>query len=248
MAFPHFSVSRLRQWLDRSNESDDHKELAFASIDAFQHAIASAAPSTESLRVITEAAMHSRSLTWDVGLQLLARLGEDSDEARACIAKLAESSKMEQRRRSIQYISDRYPRPFCVTLLSKLLSDRSAKVRGFAAYRMELLNLKELTPLLQDAIKLEGNDEARFELEFALGLLRDNYYQCENAGQYKLILRCDRQFPPYKVWPGQISGKPITRASVEEHGISIAFEEMRRSTGYQTYSEMRRPWYTGTDG
>jgi hypothetical protein len=242
------SPDLIRQWVAQRHEASALKELAYEAIDAFERATGSNVSSIDSLHMLTAAAMHSRFVVWDVGLLLLARLGESNAMARSCISDLAHSKKMEHRRRSIQYITDRYPRSFCISLLSGLLADRSVKVRAFAACRIERLNLRELTSLLENTFEQESNNEARFDFEFSIAMLRNNYYENENANGYSLVLRCDRLFPPIHYWPGRIAGELVTRDSVSTHGISLAFDEMRRSTGHESTSAVRRPWHTGTDG
>ncbi len=245
MTYPEPSPNSLRQWVTQRHEPSELTDVAITAIDAFEDAIASVIPSSEPLRVLTAAATHPRIVVWDIGLMLIARLGETKDEARRCIVELAQSKKMEHRRRSIQYITDRYPRSFCLTLLSELLADRSAKIRGFAACRIERLNLRELIPLLENVCERETHTDARFELDFSLAMLRNDYYEYENANGYTLVLRCDRLFPPVHHWPGRIAGELVTRENISKHGISIAFDEMRRSHGHEA---VRRPWHAATDG
>ena len=237
------SPESIRQWLAQRPDASEFRNLALEAVDAFELVIASATPCVEAMDKLGCAAMHSEFVIWDVGLLLLSHLGESQSDARSRIAELAHSRKMEHRRRSIQYISDRYPSSFCRSLLSELLCDRSAKIRGFSASRIERLNLREMIPTLEVALQQESHAGARFEIEFSLALLRDNYFEYENTNGYTMVLRCDQLFPPVHHWPSHIAGERVSRDTVGRHGIPVAIEEMRQSSVIQAVNATRRPWH-----
>ncbi len=236
------SPESFREWISHHNERPELRELALDTVDVFEQILLSSPPSSELTGKLADAAMHSHQIVWEIGLSSLLLLGESRDDARSFIAEMAHSRKMEHRRRSIRYLTDRHPRSFSIAILSTLLQDRSGKIRGFAAGQIERLNLRELIPVLERAVEQESQRTVRFEIELSLALLRRNYFEYENTHGYALVLRCEQLFPPVHYWPGRIAGEPVSRDAVARHGIAIAFDEMRRNSGQQAVNTIRRPW------
>jgi hypothetical protein len=213
------SPASFREWLASRHEPDTLKHVASQAIDCYESA-ASLPDGESDIHDLFEAAIHKRFVVWEVGLPLLSRLAERSAPARKKIETLTQDKKMELRRRSIQYLNDFYPRNFCIAVLRKLLSDRSAKVRGLAAHRIEGLDLSELQSDLEQALLTENNEVAHFELEYSLCLLRDSYYEMDNSG-YCIALRQIDSGPPLTTWIRQFEGEPLTARRVRELGVDV---------------------------
>jgi hypothetical protein len=229
------SPQSYRKWLESRQEPRELKMIAVRAIDAFESLSHDQMAIEEALDCLYFAASHSRFVVWEVGLPLLARVAEQSQDARARILELAREPKAENRRKSIQYLSDGFPRTFCTAILDELLTDRSAKVRGFSAGRCCSLALNELIPSIAAARSIEKDPTAQFELDFAFYLMRDNFFEYENANGYNLVLNFPEEYPSRQVWPGQISKEMVSRDGVE--AIRNRFRALHFHLGVQ-----RRPW------
>ena len=179
-------------------------------------------------------------------LPLLAQIAEHSEDARAKILNLAHDRKSENRRRSIQYLSDGFPRKFCIALLAELLMDKSARVRGFAAGRCCGLALNELLPSIAISRATEKAQTTKFELDLAFHLMRDNFYEYEDCNDYNIVLNFPEEYPARHVWPGQVTKDMVLSEGVEAVRSRIRAENV--SLGI-----LRRPcasifeaviWYT----
>lgn len=224
-----------RSWIDSRHEPVELKRVAYRAVDCYEQLASGDHQDEQTLDELYEAACHPRFVVWDVGLALLFHLSETSTWARRRIEAMAGESKAELRRRSFQYLSDDFPRTFCVKLLSGRLADRSAKVRGLAASRIETLGLRELLPHLEEALAKERNDATRSEMKFAMGLLRDNYYERENNG-YALVLRNGDRGPGGTVWISQFRMEPLSAERVREIGIDVIRNEV---LGHERHQPIR---------
>jgi hypothetical protein len=232
--YPPTSQS-YREWLQSRHEPPELKMIAVRAIEAFESITNDRESSEEPLDHLYCAASHSRFVVWEVGLPLLAQIAEQSEDARAKILDLARDRKSENRRRSIQYLSDRFPRKFCVAILAELLTDKSARVRGFSAGRCCGLALNELLPSISMARSIERDQTAQFELDFAFHLMRDNFYEYEDRNGYNIVLNFPEEYPASHVWPGQ-----VTKDMVLTEGVAA----IRSRVGAENVSLgiLRRPW------
>lgn len=233
----HRSPEDYRSWLAGRHESEDLKAIALRAISLYVRAKEEPNSSDQFLDELLTAAAHPRFVVWEVALPLLAELAECSAASRTRIRALASNKDSELRRRSIQYINDNYPRDFCVDLLRLMLTDRSSRVRGFAAGRIESLNLVELLPLMDEALSREKNAATRFEIEFSMCLLRDNHFEYDNHNGYNLVLRFADNWPRQIVWPGG-----LTREEVRAVGVDCIRDQVRESPGFKDWIADGRPW------
>lgn len=224
-----------REWLDSRSEPPELKIIAVRAIDAFESITHDRETIEEPLNDLYLAASHQRFVVWEVGLPLLAQIAEHSKDARAKILNLAHDRKAENRRRSIQYLSDGFPRTFCTAILAELLMDKSARVRGFTAGRCCALALNELLPSISMARAIEKDQTAQFELDFAFHLMRDNFYEYENSNGYNIVLNFPEEYPARHVWPGQVTKDMVLIEGVEAVRSRIRAENF--SLGI-----LRRPW------
>lgn len=166
----------LADWLRHRNEPESLKAIAYSAIDSFR-AIANGTISHRgSLDSLYLAACHPRFVVWEVALPLLAKLGELDKHAREKIFALSHESKAELRRRSIQYLNDCYSRSYCVKILSRLLTDRSPKVKDAVAGRIACLNLTELLPAIEQALAEEKDVKVQWCYTHIMSLMRDGYH------------------------------------------------------------------------
>ena len=224
MPFSHATPDSFRSWIDGRHESAELKQIARDAVGDYESAVANP-EALEFVHRLYEAATHSRFVVWEVGLPLLSQLAASSNLAQQKIQLMTTERKSELRRRSIQYLDDYYPRSFCLDLLQPLLRDRSAKVRGFAASRIEGLGLVELLPDLETALQLEKNKIARFELEYSFGMLRDGYFEMDNSG-YCLAIRNAESGPGGAVWIRHFRKAPLSADRVRELGIDTVCREV----------------------
>lgn len=163
-------------WLNHRSEPTSMKDIAHSAIDAFKTCSNRTKFCDGQLDTLYLAACHPRFVVWGVGLPLLAKLAETNRHAREKIVELSRESKAEFRRRSIQYLNDRYPRLYCVSILSRLLIDRSAKVKDVVAGRIACLNLTELLPSIEQALAQEKEPAIQWSYAHVISLMRDGYH------------------------------------------------------------------------
>lgn len=224
-----------REWLGSRSEPPELKIIAVRAIDAFESITHDRKTIEEPLIDLYFAASHPRFVVWEVGLPLLAQIAEHYEDARAKILNLAHDRKSENRRRSIQYLSDGFPRKFCIALLAELLMDKSARVRGFAAGRCCGLALNELLPSIAISRATEKAQTTKFELDLAFHLMRDNFYEYEDCNGYHIVLNFPEEYPARHVWPGQVTKDMVLSEGVEAVRSRIRAENV--SLGI-----LRRPW------
>lgn len=182
-------------WLQRRTEPATLKAIAYSAIDAFRSFHSGTINRNGSLDTLYFAACHPRFVVWEVALPLLAKLSETDKSAREKIFALSQVGKAELRRRSIQYINDRYPRSYCVSILSRLITDRSAKVKDVVAGRISSLNLTELLPAIQHALAQEKDPKIQWCYNHALSLMRDGYHYDIREKDATLWLYYPEQYP-----------------------------------------------------
>lgn len=149
----------------------------------------------KAIETLYQSAVHSRVVVWDVGLALLAKLSETDASARGKLLELSSDRKAELRRRSIEYLCDRHSRAFCVSILQRLLADRSAKVRDLAASRVVSLNLHELQTPIRKALEAEENATVQWSFHHALALLENGYHYDDSKETPTLWLYFPDKFP-----------------------------------------------------
>jgi predicted transcriptional regulator with HTH domain len=182
-------------WLERRSEPASLKAIAYSAIDAFRNIHSGTITRDSSLETLYFAACHPRFVIWEVALPLLAKLSEADKSAREKIVALSHEGKAELRRRSIQYMNDRYPRSYCVSILSRLLTDRSAKVKDVVAGRISSLNLTELLPAIEHALAEEKDAKAQWCYNHVLSLMRDGYHYDIRDKDATLWLYYPEQYP-----------------------------------------------------
>jgi hypothetical protein len=182
-------------WLQRQNEPATLKAIAYSAIDAFRTFRGGTIARDASLDTLYFAVCHPRFVVWEVALPLLAKLSETDKSAREKMVTLSHEGKAELRRRSIQYVSDRYPRSYCVSILSRLLTDRSAKVKDVVAARILCLNLTELLPAVEHALAQEKDTKIQWCYNHVLSLMRDGYHYDTREKDATLWLYYPEQYP-----------------------------------------------------
>lgn len=224
MPFPPLTADEFREWLERRHESDDVKRLAARAIDNFELVSDGGRNAVGALDELAVAAAHPRFVVWEVALPLLSRLAEVHAPARVHLQAMSQARTAEVRRRSLQYLGTAHPRSFVKNLLVKLLGDKSAQVRGFAAGRVEQLDCGELLPALDAARSQETNVKARFEITYAAALLRDGFHEMHEHGYCVAV----RTAPGVAVWIRQFAGNPLTPQRLAELGIAYLQAELRK--------------------
>jgi len=73
-------------------------------------------------------------------------------------------------------MNDRYPRSCCVSILLRLLNDRSALVKDAVAGRIACLNLTELLPSIEQALVREKKLAIQWCYTHVISLMRDGYH------------------------------------------------------------------------
>ena len=209
------SSQSFRDWLDSRGDPPELKMIAVRAIDAFESINHDPNDTEQPLNHLYAAASHPRFVVWDVGLPLLSQIAEKFEDARAKILKLASERKAENRRRSVQYLSDGFPRSFCVAILAELLKDKSARVRGFAAGRSCSLALNELMPSISMARAIENDRTAQFELDVAFHLMRDNFYEYEDSNGYHIVINYPEDYPARHIWCTQVTREMVANEGLE---------------------------------
>lgn len=225
----------LRDWVEQQAASSDQTSIAMEAINACRQFVTTSERADQCLDSIQTAALHPQFVVWNVGLYLLARLAEDDARALTKIQEMAVHRLREYRRRSIQFLSDRYPRSFVVNLLTRLLKDRAASVRDAAIGRVCSLALTEVIPELASAQGSEPDTEVRWCLAFTEQLMRDNYCEYENENGYNIAFYYPELCPAITVWPGQ-----VTRADIDREGLDVIRDRVK--TDRVDILESRHAW------
>ena len=182
-------------WLQHRSEPATLKAIAYSAIDAFRTLQKGTITRDGPLDTLYLAARDPRFVVWEVALPLLAKLSETDKAAREKIVALSHDGKAELRRRSVQYMNDRYSRSYCISILSRLLTDRSAKVKDVVAGRIACLNLTELLPAIEQALAQEKDAKVQWCYTHVMSLMRDGYHYDIRDKDATLWLYYPERFP-----------------------------------------------------
>ena len=210
-----FESSRYREWLKHQKAPEELIAESSQAIADYDTIAASPKDTATPLERLSTAAMHSRFVVWDVALALLSRLAATLPAARDHILKMSHSSRLQIRQRSMLYIGG-LPSDFCAELVGRLLSDRSAKVRSYAATKIECLDLTQLVPNLDGAADKETDAQAQEIMQLNASLMRQGYVEY-NEPFYSISVRVS---PGYRTSIRYFRGELLTSESVQRIGVS----------------------------
>lgn len=113
----------------------------------------------------------ANTLSW-----IICALTEEYPDTIYIIQELIESKRAHSRARAVMSLSPRLEGSLLTTILEKLLSDRSKKVRQMAADWIGRNQQVRFTHLLQDCLIREQDQELKLLLASELSLLSDGYF------------------------------------------------------------------------
>jgi hypothetical protein len=174
-----------------------------------------------------EAARSPYFVAWDIGLELLCRLAARHQAARDAMSNLMNSARSPVRSRILGAVHDRLPKQFCIDLVNRGLADRSKRVRGAAADCCRRFILREMLDALSQVASRETDAGVKFELEYAMGLIRDEYFvYARPDGTRAFVVRISDGYPPALLYP--VPGYCAV-ADIEGRGPAAVAEEIRRA-------------------
>jgi len=222
-------VSDYREWVHQRRDDRQKKVLAERALDTFEALAACDAVPADRLTPILEAAAAPHQVAWEIGMHFLCRLGARHEPAREAMRGLMRSRKAEVRARLLGAVHDRLPKEFCIELARRGLADKSKRVRGVAAIVCRCFILTEMLDDLRQAASAEADPAAKWEMELAVGLIRDTYFVYPRPdGSRAFVVRLSDGCPAEMLWPGP---GWCTPADIDRRGPAAVAEEIRRVSG-----------------
>lgn len=217
-------TTETRNWLAHQKASPDQIRMASQAIDDYEAVFASPGDSALELARLNNAALHPRKVVWEVSVTFLAALAAKHPAAREYLNAMSMSSKVRIRERSI-YILGGLPRDFCLDIVGRLLSDRSAKLRCYAATRVECLDLTELQPELRGIADREKDSKTREAIRLLADLMEHGFIE-NKTPPYSILVRV---IPGYHVSTTTHGNQRLTPALVEQIGIKTIRDKLAGS-------------------
>ena len=218
--------SLYRYWMKKAKCSDADRRIFISACEAFDAAYTHDYSDVISIEPIIRAARHSRKDVWEAGTLMLTQLAHTNMIARIAISNMANDKLAANRSRALFYLSDQYPREYCLDLLNVGVRDKSFSVAHVAAWKALELNLGELAEPISDRLKTVKKSIVRFELEMIVGLMRNGVYEYYNENGYTIVVSFPTRCPNLIVWPGcvaegelQALGLAEIRKRIEESGL-----------------------------
>lgn len=110
-------------------------------------------------------------------------------EAQEAVLGLAQAGQLHCRVNALVALDSTTSESLCVSVISRLLMDKSSKVRALAGSKAMSFGIKSLIQNLDKAIKDEKQQKIRADLEWDRDLLRDDYI-VKNQGDGRVYVTC----------------------------------------------------------
>jgi HEAT repeat protein len=180
-----FSTATYRTWIREHLAEPKKQRLAIRALDAYDRIENADGIAASDIILIVHAASCPFVRVWEIGVELLNRLGVRHEEARNAILNMLRDRKAAVRFQAIAMLGlSELPHPFAASLIQLGLCDRSYQVRGTAAEAACQLGFAELIADLEASLTTEQHAVARQSLEVAVALLRDGYLVQRNRGKF----------------------------------------------------------------
>lgn len=185
--------------------------------------------------------MHSRfkDIYGAAGDRLI-QLSHYFPEALELLHQLTQSSKASVRLHAIQSIW-RYCPPMndAEKILCRALTDSSSQVRIFAAMRIDLLNLDNLVPDLENATENEKNSKIKSSMTHSLSMLRNGYALHPHEDKTSFTLWVKTVGGTTSSGPS-LSKAECTTENIEQIASKIRAEAIRMKSLGKTRSKLRK--------
>src|SRR5262245_15033408 len=144
-------------------------------MDAFERHRHRAAVSGEQLHALVVATRSRWLAACSMACRLLGKLACRQGAAQEAYREVLTSGRAKVRLEAIFWLHPEMPRPLLQDVLVQGLTDRSKHVRKQAARKCDLLNLREMVPVILRQAEAEADAEVKRELEYHARLIQDGF-------------------------------------------------------------------------
>jgi len=204
-----------RYWTERAKCSCEDRLALENACDAFEFLFDSTILDPKRLDAIAAAASHPRKTVWGTGTLMLSQLAQEHSVARDYLLQIASSKNGDLRLRSFAYLTDAFPRDFCLNLVLSRINDVSERIAHAACWTAIKLNLTELSPAIRARAASTKHAIRLLEMNMLADLLDQQFYEYYNENGYCLVLAFPEQFPTGVIWPGGIKEGDIADLGLE---------------------------------
>jgi hypothetical protein len=173
-----------------------------------------------SLNSVLRAACSSRAPLFNTATHFLRDLSAHYPEASEALLIMSNDKHWYVRSNALLSLGHGTPKDIVLATLKRGLQDRSASVRGVAAWQAQSLRVRKVVPDLENQLAVETHSGAKYSIDFHLRLLRDGYF-LESRGREAPFI-----WIPTK---DGIHGSSIPQEDIDTKGIQVIIAEIRRN-------------------
>ena len=173
-----------------------------------------------SLNSVIRAARSSRAPLFNTAIHFLRDLSAHYSEVSEVILTMSTDKHWYVRCHALLSLGQGTPKDIVLAILKKGLQDRSASVRGLAAWQARSLRVLKLIPDLENHFAIEPHPEVKYSIEFHLRLLRDGYFLERQDGETPFIW--------IPISDG-IRGCSVSQEEIDTKGIPAIISEIRKN-------------------
>ena len=175
---------RLRQHIAATEKDPATANVSRRAVDAYERSQSQGVLSDEALADIMRAAKSRRRGPFYIGIELMAALYGQFPDVEIAWRQLSVSRDGHERWVAITALyPDRIPNSFAEELIRAALTDRSAKVRMFAAERIYTRKLRSLLPNLKETLPNERNEKVANHRQWVLDMLERGHHHRPAAAE-----------------------------------------------------------------
>jgi len=173
-----------------------------------------------SLNSVIRAARSSRAPLFNTAIHFLRDLSAHYREVGEVILTMSTDKHWYVRCHALLSLGQGTPSNVVRAILKKSLQDRSARVRGLAAWQARSLHVLKLIPDLENQFSIEPHLEVKYSIDFHLRLLRDGYFVDKKNAKLPLI---------WIPTSDGIRGCSVSQQEIDTKGIQAIISEIRRN-------------------
>lgn len=216
MKIEDLPISSHKNWIKHKIKDSEKRKVAEKAHAQYEYLKNKNDFSLTDLQPIIDGINNKFSAVSDISAEMLMDLAEYSRVAQDAVVDLLNSTRANVRFIPVAYLRTSLPRPLCNKVITIGLNDRSVKVRAEACKNCEILNLKELLPLLKQRVLTENHHDVKEEMKYSIALLEHGYYFRYENGEPKLTIRDEDGFYPVRITQEDIDKKGIQSIVAQE--------------------------------